>query len=116
MSSYQFQNNQLLDLKSFQYLFVNESQEQAIQTVGSPMQDNPLAATILLMQLAELRLKSQRRLVFWLPTVSFVSTQQVEESMQQLAQIASPSLKMIRCAVEELSNGIWRFLCVFEKQ
>lgn len=109
------------DLKPFQYLYQNETSEQLVQTVGSPMVNNPLAAIILLLQLADKRLKAGGRLVFWLPTVPCVAKDDVEKSMMQLRDIAlsqshsKTSLKFVRSSAEELSYAIWRWLVVFEK-
>lgn len=73
-------------------------------------------------------MKPYKRLVFWLPTKACVEEAAVEAFVVGLQALAATrndvmigkanvsSFMFIRVVKEEVSENMWRWLCVFEKQ
>ncbi len=81
----------------------------------------PLDSLMLLLLLAEMRLLPGGRLVFWLPTASNVTSDDIQDFVQSLLSYLNEvegvklHLSISSMVYQRLFGDMWRWICVLEK-
>lgn len=81
----------------------------------------PLDSLMLLLLIAEMRLLPGGRLVFWLPTASNVTSDEIQDFLQSLLSYLNEvegvklHLSISSMVYQRLFGDMWRWICVLEK-
>ena len=76
---------------------------------------DPDTALITLLTMADVRLKSGGRLVFFMPTSVNVTEKEVFYHLQNNINKYRVDIEIVRVSPEPMNDSLWRWICVLQK-